>query len=261
MGKEFAGELTLASRGIFYGDKVPGGVIRAEPWGTKEERLLVSPNVNFQETLDRLISRLTDCPIPPGDLLLVDRQHLWFYLRCLSYGGDYSFSFQCDNCNQKVTQQIDLEKDLEVRYSDDAIMLRGLGLRDVSELHEPFTFELPLLKQRVGWRMLRGSDERAVDQYVKRMAKGKVAEERPDYLFRLAIRIVEIDGQKVEVGDALNLVEKMKGKDALEFRQQIELVDIGIDTELDVTCKNCGYGNEVIMPMDRSFFRPKRKSL
>jgi hypothetical protein len=117
-------------------------------------------------------------------------------------------------------------------------------------------------QKKVGWRLLRGSDERAVEQYVKRMNnKGRAAEERPDFMYRLAIRIVEIDGQPANIGDALNLVESLKGKDALEFRQQIQAMDIGIETDLEVPCRNCGYANDVSMPMDRSFFRPKRKGL
>jgi hypothetical protein len=264
MGKEYAGELQLASKGHFYGDAFPDGIMHVEPWGTEEERLLVSPNVNHHESLDRLITRLTDCPLPPGDLLLVDRQHVFFYMRCLSYGGDYTYNYQCENesCGEKATQDIDLEK-LDVTYVDSQELLEAMGVEGVDQIEEPFRFKLPIQEKEVAWRMLRGKDEREVDKYVRRMTKkarkGASRDERSDYIYRLALRISEVDGQKMAISDSMEFVRSLKGKDALAIRQEIEVVDFGIDTELTPTCPHCGFENEIILPRHKSFFRPKRR--
>lgn len=264
MGKEYQGEVQLASKGHFYGEAFPDGIMHVEPWGTEEERLLVSPNVNHHETLNRLITRLTDCPLPPDDLLLVDRQHVFFYMRCLSYGGDYTITYQCENeqCSEKATHDLDLEK-LDVTYIDDDELLESLGVESVDHLVEPFRFNLPIQEKTVGWRMLRGKDEHEVDKYVRRMTKkvrkGRGQDERSDYLYRLALRIEEVDGQKMSIGDAMSFVRSLKGKDALAIRQEIEVVDFGIDTEIYPVCPHCGYENEMILPRHRSFFRPKRR--
>jgi len=261
MGKEYAGELTLASKGFFYEDKFPGGVLHVEPWGTKEERLLISPNINYSSAIDRLISRLTDCPIPPGDLLLSDRQHIFFYMRCLSYGGAYSFSYKCSECGEKVKHDMDLENDLEVKYADDPALIKSLGFKDVSEMKEPFICQLPIQNKALGWRMLRGRDEALVRKYSSQMRKKGLTDEDPGYLYRLALRIMEVDCEPMHnISDALALVETLKGKDALAIREAIESVDIGIDPELEVVCRNCGYPNDVLMPQDKSFFRPGRSA-
>jgi hypothetical protein len=264
MGKEYAGDLVLASKGIFYKDALSDGVITVEPWGSEEERLLVSPNIDFNETLDRLIKRLTNCPIPPSELLLVDRHHIFLYMRCLSYGGEYSISFKCESCGNKVSHDMDLEKDLDVRYADDPDLLVSLNMKKGERLSEPFRFTLPIQKKVIGWRMLRGKDEDSVKKYVRRIAsKAKLKkedDERPDYIYRSALRVVEFDGHEVsELTEAMDIIKSLRGKDSLAFRQEIEAVDFGIDTELVVSCRSCGYPNELMMPLDKTFFRPRTR--
>ena len=41
MGKEYIGELQVASKGLLYDEKFPSGKLHVEPWGTQEERLLI----------------------------------------------------------------------------------------------------------------------------------------------------------------------------------------------------------------------------
>jgi hypothetical protein len=262
MGKEYGGELMLASKGHFYEAGDWDGVLHVEPWSTKEEQLLISPNINFNETLSRLISRLTDCPIPPEKLLIIDRYMAFIFMRCLSYGADYSFDFRCEDCEDRVAHHMNLEKDLNVVYVDNEDFLESLGLASVDELREPFDLTLPIQGITLGWRLLRGSDERSVDKYIRRMAKGMGKQAkggRGDYIYRAALRIETVDGEEVDIRQAIETVESLKGKDSLAFRQAIEAMSFGIDPEIDVNCENCGYLNEVLMPMDKQFFRPKRR--
>lgn len=257
MGKEYIAELQVASKGLLYGDDFSEGRLHIEPWGTEEERLLISPNIDYDETLNRLIIRLTDCPLPPEDLVLADRQHIFMYMRCLSYGGEYSFFFKCSDCDQKVKHTMDLEKDLDVRYADNPELLEDLGFDDVGDFQEPFRFTLPLQKKRVGWRLLRGRDMQKITRYVQKMSKRKAPDERPDYIYRAALRIVEVDGEKLDINDAMTFVRGLKGKDALAMRQAVDLVNFGINTEIEVRCRNCGYPNDLNMPIEKTFFRPE----
>lgn len=264
MGKEYGGELVLASKGHFYDDEWDG-VLHVEPWSTKEEQLLISPNINFNETLSRLISRCTDCPIPPEKLLLIDRQLLFIYMRCLSYGSEYTFAYRCEECEERVEHDINLETDLDVKYVDSLEFLESLDVGDVNDLQEPFELILPVLGNIIGWRLLRGNDERLVDKHMRkiskqsRRSKGVARDERSDYIFRAALRIEEVDGDKVDIRQAIEMIESLKGQDSLAFRQAIEAMSFGIDPELEANCRNCGYLNEVFMPLDKGFFRPKRR--
>jgi hypothetical protein len=249
MGKEFTGELELASKGLFYEEF--DGIIQVEPWGVKEERLFASRNLDYNLQIDRLISRLTNCPIDPTNLLLIDRQHIFIYMRCLSYGGDYSFNFKCEDCEEKVRYDMDLEKDLDVIYADDHSITTVL---DSSEIKEPFYIKLPLSGVEIGWRLLRGKDEHAVKKYVRRSMKS-AGDERQDYIYRTALRLVEVDGSNVDISSALQFVEGLKGKDSVTWRDHIKKISFGVEMEIEVKCRHCGYPNEMIMPLDKSFFR------
>jgi len=260
MGKEYHGELQLASKGYFYGEKVPDGIVHVNPWSTQDERLLISPSVNFTDTVTRLIKRCTDLQMDPLELLLVDRWHLFLYMRCLSYGGDYSFNYRCDECGERMRHTMDLEKDLDVTYADDESLLESL---DTPMLEEPFPLSFPVREDTISWRMLRGSDEIAVDKFVKktrmsanrRLPKG----EDPGYIYRLARRVVLLNDAEPSISDAMRFIESLAGKDALALRQAISSVDFGVEQELRPVCDNCGWENEVSMPLDKTFFRPERR--
>jgi len=260
VGKEYHGELVLASKGFFYDEKLKDGTVHVTPWGTQDERLLISPSINFTDTVTRLIKRCTDLEMDPVDLLLVDRWHLFLYMRCLSYGGDYSFNYRCEECGEKMRHTMDLEKDLEVTYADDEHLLEAL---ETPLLEEPFSLHFPVNDKTIRWRMLRGRDEIAVDKYVKRMRqssrKSLPKGEDPGYAYRLARRIVEIDGEEPSISDALGLIESLRGKDALAIRQAIRSVDFGVEQDLHPICDNCGWENEVSLPLDKTFFLPERR--
>lgn len=263
MGKEYHGQLQLASKGFFYNDQVPDGIINVDPWGTQEERLLISPAISFTETVSRLIKKLTDCPIDANELLLVDRWHLFIYMRCLSFGADYSFNFKCDECSSKSRHTIDLEKDLDVTYVDDKELLESLS---VDTLEEPFTLKFPVNGKTIKWRMLRGKDEAATEKYVARMRSNPRGKRMPQgedagYAFRLATRIVSIDDVEPTPSDALELIESLKGKDSLALRQAITELSIGVNQELRPICDTCGWENEITMPLDKTFFRPERRAV
>lgn len=258
MSKEYNSTVTLPSRGVLYDGKVPDGTVTVEPWSTKEERILASPSVPFSSALDKLIQKCTDIEMSPSDLLLVDRWFLFIWMRCISYGGDYSFQYKCDSCGEQQTHFMNLEKDLDVVYSDDEEMLAAAGL---TELREPFELTFPVNEHTIGWRMLRGADETRVDKYVKQLRRRKSFVDTDDsgYLYRAALRIETIDGNKTDVVSALKFIEDLRGRDSLAFREAIDSVSVGIRPDLFITCK-CGWENEITIPLDKTFFRPGRRS-
>ena len=260
MGKEYTGQLQLASKGYLYQDRIPDGMVNVNAWGIPQERILIAPSIGFTETVSRLIKQLTDCPILPGELLLVDRWHLFIYMRCLSCGGDYAFTYKCAECNAKQRYRMDLEKDLEVKYIDDESMLAELG---VASIDEPFELKFPGNGHTIKWRMLRGDDEVAVEKYVNQMKQRSQRSlpkgEDPGFTYRLARRIVEIDGVEPTISDSLAFIELLVGKDTLALRQAISAIDIGIAQEIRPVCEECGWENEVDLPLDKTFFRPERR--
>jgi hypothetical protein len=261
MANQFEGTLQLASKGLLYGDLLPEGLVQCNPWSTEEERIFVSPSIDFDDALSRVIKNCTNLPFPPDKLLIVDRQHLFLYMRCLSYGADYSFPFPCEQCNTKVTHNLNLEEDLDTVYADDKELLESL---DISTISEPFKVSLPVLQKQLGWRMLRGEDEKAIKRMIakdeSRSRKSSIGGDGAEYIYRLALRIVEFDGQPVkDILEATEILRSIRGKDLLAIRQDIQAVNFGVQSELEIKCTKCGYSNSVMMPLDKSFFLPKRR--
>lgn len=263
MSTEYHGKIQLASKGFFYQGELAEkeGWLDVEPWGTPEERIMASPSLTFTETIDRLVKKCTNCPIDPGELLLVDRWQLFIYMRCLSYGGAYSFPYKCDQCGSKELHQMNLEKDLEVRYADDPDLLRELGKERNERLTEPFSFILPIQGKTILWRMLRGKDEVAIAKHISRQKNRRTSSSGDDSAFeyRQALRIVGIDDNKEpSISDCMDLIDSLKGKDTLEWREQTRAVAIGVEDTLFPKCTKCGWESEVAVPVDKSFFRPER---
>lgn len=252
MGREYMGELQLASKGVYYGDTIKDGVLKVEPWGMEEEQLILSPNINFDDTISRLISKLTDCPIPPEDLLLIDRYQIFLYMRCLTLGGEYTYRFHCEECNKENTHTIDIENDLDVVYVDDAEYLESIDSPGIPA--EPFMVELPS-GQVYTWRHLRARDEQAVDRFVRRMTRrDKRANTKNDYVYRAALRVVSVQGEEVDISGAMDFVKSIKGRDLKVFRSEIEAFgDFGVDMEVTPGCSNCGVRNEHLLPLGKGF--------
>lgn len=243
---EYQRELVLASRGKPYGEKLPDGTLTLEAWSTKIERMLLNDSISFEKRIDSLITSCTDIKdksIDVDDLVLVDKQHIFFVIRCMSVGSDYMFSFPCSSCGKKATVTIDLDKKLDVVYIDENDDMQ-------------FEVELPICKDTIGWRLLTGKDERSITKFVKRSKKRGGTDSDPAYLFRAALRITSINGKAdLELTEIMDYLDKLRGRDAVTFRESIVTVDIGVDPEIEAKCNWCHYVNDVMLPMDKNFFR------
>lgn len=245
---EYARELILPSLGKFYQDKVPGGCVMIQPWGTAEQKLLAGAQVLGDRIEDRLLTAgLIDPALPVTDMIVQDRLAILINVRALSYGSDYAFEYKCSECNQKIGDQIDLLTGLE-------------SLNPKDDWTEPFELTLPITKKTLSVRYLRGSDVAAIARYGKQIvAKGGGGDGEPEYYYRHARRIDKVDGKEIKVNDAIDLVKSLRGRDSLALQDGFSDRDFGINLEMHLTCKLCGWEQEQVLPVTRDFFRPRRR--
>jgi len=247
MAEEYVKQVTLPSKGIFYEDKIPEGLVNIEPMGTREEKLFAS-GTSGSLVIDKVFSSCVDCPIPPLDLVLGDRLFLLLQIRSISYGDEYSFPFRCSECNEKAWGSVSISK-LPIRYAKEGSS-------------STFSMLLPILGNEIEVRFLTGKDEIAVQRYVKQIAskRGKAGE--AEYVYRFARRIESIDGQSVGIREAMELFESLKGEDSIYFRDEISEYEVGPELEIEVPCNYCNYLNgPMFMPMDTEFFRPRKRNI
>lgn len=250
MAESYLKEVQLPSRGKLYGGEIPDGIIALEPLGTREEKLFSAGSNSGSLIVNKIFEACVTCPIDHQKLILGDRLFILLQLRSITYGRQYDYSYQCDNCKKKAYGFLDLDS-LPVRTPKEEI-------EDASK----FTVKLPLLGHTLTLRLLTGEDEDKITRYVNQItAKSRGQAADIEYIYRLARRFDQVDGEAIGIREAMDLVERLKGQDSLALRDAIIENDIGPDIEVTPTCQNCGFESEAFtMPLDSEFFRPRRRS-
>jgi len=242
----YAQEVVLPSNGYLYDGKIPDGRVLVEPMGTKEEKLIAAGS-GGPAIIKRIFDACVQCPIPHEELVLGDRLFLLLKIREVTYGDEYRISFRCDECGAKNSAVIKLSE-LEVK-------------RATASTTSSFSVTLPLTNREIKLRLLTGRDEEKVAQYVSGLKKRTThgAAEQAEYIYRLARRIDEIDGQAIGVSEAIQFIEELKGRDSIAMRDAINDNDVGPLLEAAPVCEQCEYQSDTTpLAITAEFFRPRR---
>ena len=138
----------LPSKGHFYVDGHPlsSGKVEVKYMTVKEEDILTSQNLIQQGTvIDVLLqSLIVDKTINVNELLIGDKNKLWYRSRILGYGKEYEFEYD------GIEQSVDLSK-LEPIKIDFKNLPKGTN---------EFSYELPNSKRTITFKLLNGKDEK-----------------------------------------------------------------------------------------------------
>jgi hypothetical protein len=255
-------EIDLPSRGLPYGEKLPGGVVRVNPWTTREQMLISGTNPTqslsaINTLLDRCCPTLHEAGMKSADLITADRVFLLVMARTVSHGQSYQIRVKCSACGFQVPHTFTLPDDMEMKFLPDG-------------WEQPFEAHLPVSKARVQLRLLRGHDDLDIERYRESLAKS--ADEAligdPTYSYRMARHIVSVqfaDGRIIEnrtrgdMGQVNAWYLSLHAADDAEVRQVIADNDCGFDTYAELTCLRCENIFQVGLPLSVEFFRPSRK--
>lgn len=249
-------EILLPSRGIPYQTEkyhyaFPEGRVVLAPMRGVEEEILYNPTTDFAENLNKVLDLcIVSKEIPPLDITASDRMAILIALRTHSLGtAKYTIDSKCRHCREQFKQQVDLIVDLNVRELD--------GFDGVKE--EPYEMTLPMSKKKIAFRLMRGCDEIDIVKFAKASKKRNKEKRDPSENYRLAITLVEIEGNAIEdIGEKLKFMRTLSSGDINAYRLAIEDVGGYIDLTVRLECTHCGSENETIMPIDLEFFRPTR---
>jgi len=241
--------------GILY-PEIPNGEVSIQPMGTLEEKYFSAENLRHYEKINRLIQGCVDLPMvrdektgkevkfDPMNLTIQDRFFLMWEIRILSWGPEYTFPFRCEDCNGKSVTKISM-RDIPVNYMDPG-------------KEYPFSTDLPN-GDVVTWRLLTGKDEVAILQQGERLQR-KVKDLKslgdPEYIHRLALRIVTVNGEEKGLIQRMSYVEGLRGMDSLTYRDAVSQVKVGPELEGEWECSLCNYLNgPMALPISSDFFR------
>lgn len=290
------GRIYLPSRGILYGDKLPGGFIEMKPMSTQEERILAGGGSNTNKVIDALFDRLfLTRSIHPKELLISDRMFCLLMVRSNAWGPEYGFRVKCPKCGQQFEKIVLLpypgeptvdelrELDEEGNSLSELIYIpEDDFLTENHDLNYPGTFKirymktaakepfmtyLPNEKVEVGLRLLRGHDEDAIEKHQDRRLAKRKAGELGDvtYNYRMALHITSIDGKDVVgmqyIGERIQFVDSLLSIDSSTIKDTLEDWDSGLDTLVEIECvqPQCQWIFEEELPFNREFFRPRKR--
>jgi hypothetical protein len=241
--------INLPSKGWFYTEENPlsKGTVELKMMTAKEEDILTSKNlIQKNLVLDKLLeSVLIDKTIKPDDILICDRNAIFFALRRLAYGDEYNAKVSCGRCTKENNVTIDLGK-IDNRPFDFENYQRGVN---------SFDFTLPFSKINISFKLLNKRDESVIDRELETFAKLS-KDFTKEVTTRLSHVITSINGDtdKMKIRRFVN--EELLSKDSLALRKYMKETLPDIDSTFDFTCSNCGLERREETPMGVGFFWP-----
>jgi hypothetical protein len=248
-------QITLPSRGRFYGEALPGGVIQLRPLMAEETAMLATQGGS---PLDKMVAVLRACgrfgQLDIDDMLATDQLMAAIALRSVSFGNEYSFDYYCERCQAKQRATVDVARDCNERAV-------------APDLEEPFKVSLPDCGKTVECRFLRVRDLKLVLSNARRVRQQGVksqtklqtvdTEEATSYLYRIALTLVAVDGQPFKnVLEKDGWLRKLTARDLLTIERAITTLEPGVDTDVFLACSKCGAENEMTIPFSAEFLRP-----
>ena len=271
----------LPSQGIYYGDKMPGGVLEVKPMGVDVDKMLSNQRlIQSGELISKIVESCARLPdgFSIREMLSGDFNYLIYYLRGITHGTDYEFISECPFCGSKNTFEFDLT---ELHKS-----VKGPS-QDWPE--EPMEVELPKLSSSFGkkiyalirlvrvddiMKMTKPGNDGIYDPIKRGRARVKSKDDKikssknnqidPSKLYEDNMKL-QVIGFKCEEkvsknDDRIALLNKLHQSDSSAINKFIEDISPGINMTIEVTCADdeCGKDYSTSIPWSEDFFRPSK---
>jgi transcription elongation factor Elf1 len=240
--------IDLPSEGHFYPLSSPlsSGRIQLKYMTAREEDILTNQNlIKKGVVLDELLKALIVTPnVKLDDILVGDKNAIFIAARRLAYGDEYPAKITCPKCGEENEVKINLGE-LKSKEFDFSKYTKG---------ENAFSFQLPISKKTVVYRLLTHKDEGDIDAELKGLAKISKAN-TPEMTTRLKYSIVSVDGNG-DRGVVKKFVDNMLAKDSMALRRYIRENTPDMDMTFDFTCSACGHNERMAMPLGVDFFWP-----
>jgi hypothetical protein len=241
-------EVKLPSLGVFYDgqDGPQDGLLHIRPMTGEEEQILATPRfVRKGQAINMIFARCLQEHFKTEQFLSIDRTYLLIWLRGISYSHEYDVEVKCPNCDRKFQTTLNLNS-LTVNECP-------------SNFSPPLSGTLPKSKYGFNYRLSRGSDETAVQEYRDKQLKMWGDSGADDtLLYRTAMLLDDIEGLK-DKRELMMLLKKLPIQDVSYLRSAINEPPFGVDTKCEIVCGGCLSDFEVDMPLEANFFFPRHK--
>lgn len=254
-------EIQLPSLGLYYGDAMPEGKVEVRPMGITAEKILSTQRLAATgKSIDLMLKKCVKFPqsFSASDLLLGDKNFLFFYIRGITYGPEYNFLYTCTNKQCARASEYDGNlHDVRIKFANPEL---GVG---------PFKIELPVLssaaKKQV-WvkaKMLTSKESQEIINRINTSRRYEDLDATIDEAVssNIAKLITEVGTDLSSTTDKEKIqkfVERMHSHDAKTIDQFIDKITPGIETTIRLGCQHCGNEMRLELPITESFFRPSQ---
>lgn len=242
-------EIMLPSMGKFYdGNQAPkSGILHIRPMTGEEQRILGTPRfVKKGQAMNMIFQNCIQEPINPEKLLTVDRTLLLIYLRAISYSTEYEVEVKCPACATKFSTTLDLDSLAIDRCPND------FGVENLVDV-------LPTTGYKFSYRFPTAEDDQKVNVYRDRRMKMFGDQATDDtWNYRTALLINDIEGL-TDKESLKALIGRLPINDVSHLSNVVNDPPFGMETKMQIICASCSEEFEIEMPMEASFFFPRRK--
>jgi len=217
----------------------------------KEEDILSSKTLLKQGVaIDRFLeSVLVDKRITSDQLLVGDKNALIIAARISGYGNEYSTAVTCPNCTSQNKCDIDL---LEAKDSYDGSYEESDGITGPNEFGY-YYITLPVTKAVFEVRLMTGREEKAFAKRLEQRRKRRQAEAMLTDQFKTFTNSINGVGDLKQV---FRFIDNLPVRDSKFLRDSYMKISPALNLKHDFECRECGYEQEVEVPISAQFFWP-----
>lgn len=238
--------IPLPSRGVLYGEKLPGGIVQMRKMMSTEMSRLQSQGGTYLDRIEAVVNACTKFPtgFNSSELLLTDSFFLMLALRTMTFGPKYAFTYRCRYCGSKQKSTVDIVEDLDEKPAEET-------------LREPIEIELVDAACKISIRLMRLADRDLIAKHVKRTKLTTLDADDPSYHYRMALSLVDRNGDPfTDFLKRQDFIRGLTAMDCLRIEQETNKHEPGVETKIMPDCTACGTTNEMGLPFDAEFFRP-----
>ena len=247
----------IPSKGKFYPQGHPlCGVdsVEIRQMTAKEEDILSSKTLLKQGVaIDRFLqSVIVDKRLNSDSMLIGDKNALIVAARCSGYGNEYGTTITCPSCATTSKLDIDLAEAqaLYPGYNSEETELDGV---EGPNADGNYFITLPVSKATFEVKLMTGLEEKAFSKRLETRRKKRQAEAMMTDQFKTFT--VLING----VGDLRKMyrfIDNLPVRDSRFLRNQYQKLSPALNLKHDFECRECGYEQEVEVPITAQFFWP-----
>ena len=241
--------IELPSQGHFYPDGHPlsDGHLELKMMTAREEDILTNQNlIRKGIVLDRLLESLIVTPVKIDDILVGDKNAVFFAARRLAYGDTYGpVKVTCPKCQTECERKIDLN----------LMKSKEVDLSTYTKGQNEFEFLLPYTKKLIKYKLLTHKDELTIDAELKAIVKIN-KNSSSDVTTRLRTMIIAVDGNSDRNVIQKFVSQELPSRDSLAFRTHVREQTPDLDMNFDFSCDECGHEERMSVPMTAQFFWP-----